>query len=999
MWRKTYILLILLWTEAFVPASASAVLAQGPAESLGAYHHTAFRQQDGAPTDIGDIAQDQEGFLWVIGSKGVTRFDGKTFVPSVPSGDAFSEAQIFHMVGAPDGGLWLSYSDNPPGYLFKGRLTNGLTSGLDRRGRLFVDAIGNVWAVTAHGLLVLKDRQWVALQAPQERPGCGFGSSDEVGNIWYECGDSVFFVAKGTMTPVRVDGVVPGLVKVYAGKGGVIIAATQDSIYFYRATGATLSPIMAPLKLFANRIYQDRDGAVWITSASIGLSYISAPALAMAERTHSAPKLESMTKADGLSGSFEDVIFQDRDGTIWIGSDSGLDRFTRAAFTTIRFPYNLHEVSAAVDDDGSLWVGSESMLLLHGMPTGPWTTPLENSKFSLGVHRDPYSSRIITSITSGMYQVNQGGVKKIAEQPHSSRTGTTAQFCLAMNHAGEVVACGAEHRGPSIWRDNAWQPFGLKNGDVSAIAVDGSDRIWMGNGAEGQIVLWDSGQLQSFDEPNPGVGRIKVLFPEEHGVWIGGEHGIRFFDGARFQAINVEQPEKFEPVTGIVKDAEGALWVQSLDGVFRISKDDINAALRAPSLQVSAQAFGAFDGIVGPPDPDNSLPSLRLDSKGRVWAQSVSGLAWIDPAKQLVSPQNPAVYIESVRSEGSVMRPTNKPIQLNGKQAEIRIAFASPALTRPDLVRFSYRLVGLESDWRDAGTSYQADYNSLPPGHYRFEVRMLSANGRSVLSTASIKLHRHPGPFETWWFRSLALLPIAVLIWLLFKLRMQVMIRNERIRSDEREAVARDIHDTLLQRFQGVIMTVQAWALDESIPSKRRAEALRISAQARDAMLEGRERVLKLRSAEDLGLLLYDRILQESEQLRAHYPLQFSIHVTGSPRALTAPCEHELGDAAIEGVRNAFAHSGGTTVSVTINYTTSALWLLVADDGKGLPEEPKKVQGGRPSFGLVGMRERIRRLNGELTIESSPEEGTILHMCVPARQAYIQGKRRKLAST
>ena len=275
---------------------------------------------------------------------------------------------------------------------------------------------------------------------------------------------------------------------------------------------------------------------------------------------------------------------------------------------------------------------------------------------------------------------------------------------------------------------------------------------------------------------------------------------------------------------------------------------------------------------------------------------------------------------------------------------------------------------------------------------------MASADGRNVLSTASITLVRRPGPLETWWFKSLALLPIAVVIWLLFRLRIQVMIRNERIRSDEREAVARDIHDTLIQRFQGVIMTVQAWALDEGVPTKRRAEALRISSQARDAMLEGRERVLKLRSGEDRGLLLYDRLLREAEHLRERHAMQFSIQVTGSPRALTAACEHELGDAAIEGMRNAFAHSAGAAVAITINYTPTALWLLVADDGRGMPKHPDAHDSHTPHFGLVGMRERIARLGGELTIESSPQEGTILHMCVPGKRAYVNRKRRGVVS-
>jgi len=233
-------------------------------------------------------------------------------------------------------------------------------------------------------------------------------------------------------------------------------------------------------------------------------------------------------------------------------------------------------------------------------------------------------------------------------------------------------------------------------------------------------------------------------------------------------------------------------------------------------------------------------------------------------------------------------------------------------------------------------------------------------------------------------------------VWLAHYLRTRSLRRKMQIRIDEREAVARDIHDTLLQRFHGVMLSLQAWAADDAIPERRRAEISDMSGQARDALLEGRERILSLRGAGDDGLALYDQIAAEGSLLQQRFRLAFVLDAKGKPRPLRDECSREILHIAFEAMRNAFGHSGGETVRVVLNYADDALWLSVLDDGRGMPGAEAGVQDGT-HFGLVGLSERVRRAGGVLHVDTAPDEGTEVHVKIPARNAYARGSARERA--
>jgi signal transduction histidine kinase len=352
------------------------------------------------------------------------------------------------------------------------------------------------------------------------------------------------------------------------------------------------------------------------------------------------------------------------------------------------------------------------------------------------------------------------------------------------------------------------------------------------------------------------------------------------------------------------------------------------------------------------------------------------------------------VYVESVTGGDTAHPLLQATATLPANVRSFRVAYTSPMLSRPERVRFRYRLVGYSNTWQDAGSRREAVFTNVPPGTYRFEVTASNENGVVSTTKASVRIVRQAAYYETWWFRSLGILPVILLLWLAHKLRTRTLTRSLRIRAEEREAVARDIHDTLLQRFQGLMLTLQAWAMDETIPRDRRSDMLEMSDQTRDALIEGRERILLLRRTEDHGLALYDQIAAEGRRLQAAHGMAFSLEVNGTPRALAKACQGELRDIAFEALRNAFVHSHGENVVLVLSYAQDALWLVITDDGTGFDESLMAKARESAHFGLLGLRERVAQLAGTLGVESGPGEGTEIHIKLPGRTAYAGYRRR-----
>ena len=216
-------------------------------------------------------------------------------------------------------------------------------------------------------------------------------------------------------------------------------------------------------------------------------------------------------------------------------------------------------------------------------------------------------------------------------------------------------------------------------------------------------------------------------------------------------------------------------------------------------------------------------------------------------------------------------------------------------------------------------------------------------------------------------------------------------------RIGERTRIARDLHDTLLQSFHGLLLRFQTVSLlpDRPIEAKEKLDSA--IEQAAGAITEGRDSVQGLRAStvERNDLALAIRTLgEELDDSSNHRPATFRVAVEGQPRDLHPILRDEIYKIAAEALRNAFHHAQAKQVEVEIRYDHDQFRMRVRDDGKGMDAAVLSGNGLQGHYGLRGMRERAELIQGKLAVWSEVDQGTEVELRVPASAAYTTDHKR-----
>src|ERR1700730_10092090 len=277
----------------------------------------------------------------------------------------------------------------------------------------------------------------------------------------------------------------------------------------------------------------------------------------------------------------------------------------------------------------------------------------------------------------------------------------------------------------------------------------------------------------------------------------------------------------------------------------------------------------------------------------------------------------------------------------------------------PERVRFRYMLEGFDQNWQEAGTRREAFYSQLPPGDYRFRIVACNNDGVWNLVGSTYEFNIAPAYYQTNWFIVLTGVFILLLLSGLYKLRLQSVGRQLQVRYEERLAertrIARELHDTLLQSFQGLILRFQA--VRNMLPERpeQAVSALETAIdRAAKAITEGRDAVQELRNTRASGTSLVEVLTAMSQELEADnasttidgYPTQVRILVEGTPRNVHPTVQANLLSIAREALLNAFRHARAKNVELDIDYSRRTLRLRVRDNGVGL-DSNLKIEGRR----------------------------------------------------
>ncbi|MFY8143826.1 MAG: triple tyrosine motif-containing protein [Caulobacter sp.] len=369
----------------------------------------------------------------------------------------------------------------------------------------------------------------------------------------------------------------------------------------------------------------------------------------------------------------------------------------------------------------------------------------------------------------------------------------------------------------------------------------------------------------------------------------------------------------------------------------------------------------------------------------------------LQPGGLVRNPSPPPVIIRSL-STGARTYPATGAITLPKGVTNLTIAYSALNLRAPAMAQFRYKLEGVDRDWVDPGQRREAFYSNLPPGKHRFQV--IAANEDGVWNNTGATLDfTIPKTFvQTNLFMALCGLALALLAWLAFRLRLRAVARQIRARMSERlaerERIARELHDTLLQGVQGLILQFHLVAEDLTEKQADRASLDRVLDDADSFVGEARDRVRELRMSPTGGDLeaALDKLQQAASALGGRTITRETI---GRPRALDSTACDEISQIVREAVSNATRHADASEITIRSIYGPLTLQVSVADNGVGIPADILR-EGREGHFGLDGMRERAHRLEGRIRIENDVNGGARITVKAPGGVVYESGLWRRL---
>ena len=328
----------------------------------------------------------------------------------------------------------------------------------------------------------------------------------------------------------------------------------------------------------------------------------------------------------------------------------------------------------------------------------------------------------------------------------------------------------------------------------------------------------------------------------------------------------------------------------------------------------------------------------------------------------------------------------------------MQIEYTAWSLSVPERVRFRYRLRGVDKDWQDVGGTRTATYTNLDPGMYHFEVIASKGDGKWSPHGEKLDFYIAPAFYQATWFRALEMLAGLALIWLFLRLRIRLAARKieDRMteRLQERDRIARELHDTLLQGFQGLVLQFQL-AVNATPTGERFRTMMEQTLKRADLVLsEGRDRVLDLRSTEEESRNLPELVAKIGTELSTQFGGNFSVEVHGQSRPLNSLVRDEFHAIAKEALTNSFRHAQASEIVCEIEFGRNQFRLACTDNGIGIPAAFLSKAGRDGHWGLIGMRERAEKLGARISFSRGSTKGTTAELTIVARIAYVStGKR------
>jgi ligand-binding sensor domain-containing protein/signal transduction histidine kinase len=990
------------------------------------YIHDSWGIERGWPGgSITGIVQTSDGYLWIGTDKGLVRFDGLNFHQferAHPDPILIGPVRTL-LVDASDN-LWILLQNtqlfryhNGNFELIRGEVENGTTAvARGKSGAVLLSSL-------PLGTLTYSDNRFRTLSSATLPADAARVTNGEAPDR-----RSPPFSWNYGMMPDRQPALTSLVMAMAQTDDGKIWLGTERRGLFYLQEGRVLRALNGRVDTKINCLLPLQNSELWIGTAK-GVLRWNGTELTLA----GVPS--SLRNLDVLS------ILRDRDSNIWFGTSHGLFRYNATGVSLLSTPETTGPVTALFEDrEGNIWTGSarglerlrDSAFVTYSLPNlksqimGPlhvdsggrtWIAPIEGGlrwlkeRKSGVVTAGGIANDVVYSIAgAGKDDVwvgrQQGGLTHLR---YSGSSFTAKTYTQADGLAQNSVYALYRSRDGSVWSGtlssgaselknghftNYTTTDGLAANTISSIAEGPDGTMWFGTPKGVSARSQKGWRTYTGNDGLPSEDVNCLLQDSTRILWIGTAEGLAYFSDGRVYVPRRVPGSLQAPIFGIEEDKNGWLWIATSDHVLRVPRDKL---LSSDVKAVDVREYDQADGLESTEGVKRSR-SVVSDSAGRIWFSLSSGLSVVNPS-HINDNSVPALpHIDAITADGNTANLAAF-VQIPPSPRRITFEYTGLSLVMPGRIRFRYFLEGFDSSWSQPVAAREAVYTNLGPGSYRF--RLVASNNEGLWNgpETAIALNVAPAYYQTYWFRLLVLTAIVGLLFVLYRLRLR-QLRNQynislEARVSERTRIARDLHDTLLQSFQGVLLKFHALTyviLDRPAEARKGLESA--IEQAREAIAEGRDAVQGLRSStvegNDLTLALStlgDKLAAEPTEENS---ADFHLLVEGEPRNLAPLVGDEIYTIAVEALRNAFRHAHAARIEVEVHFDAQQLRLRVRDNGKGIDPQVLETGGSEGHYGLTGMQERAKAIGGKITVWSELGSGTEAELSIRADVAYAK---------
>ncbi|MEX0685643.1 MAG: two-component regulator propeller domain-containing protein [Balneolales bacterium] len=917
---------------------------------------------DGNNTSYGgstlyEIHEDSKGRLWLpTFGEGIMRFDDDDFI-HYAKGHGLNTDLVKSMAITPHDTLWLgTYGEGIQAFYGDSVVASYTTQdGLvhDQVWKLMLDRDNRLWIATNGGLSIFDNGKFTNYTTENGLPFNVIRGLTEMqnGDVWVGT-DKEGFIIFRNQQPYKSynldDGLADDDVQDFAQNpkdGSIWISYHGNGIdRFYDGNFENLSPEMGLISGYTTFIYFTKEGLALIGSEK-GASILKKR------------KIDVVNKKHGLSENQIINVNQDSSGVVWVGTDGkGFNYKKTKGWGVLEDPpvyTNGYASGASVDREGNIWFNSKG--------TGTIKIQDQNNIQSFTIE-DGLESNFARGLAFDLENNAWIGTSEGVNQINSN--GRIASYTL---------------------------DDGLPHDIILTAISDSEGSIWMGTFGGGAVRFKNNG-LSIYDSDNGLLtDKVFVILEDSNGyIWLSGASGgLSVFDGDNIQNFTSHDGLPASGFNALVEDDFGNLWAGSGSGIFKIEMQDLYDYKEGLITKIPSVKYTLEDGF-----PSHTLEigytstATKLNTGEVVFATN-NGLAVIDPRK-LATPAPPIkTYIDQILVNG-VKVGTSDIVEVMPGTNKVEITYSAFNFYAPSKTVFRVKLEGIDEEWIDIGSRKTVYYDYLPDGQYTFQVAATNADGKWVYDAASLKFNVLPPFYMTWWFASLAFFAFSGMTGLTFRFRDRFKMKRlnyelslqQRIQK-ERERISRDLHDNVGSQITNLITGLEISNLHIKKNQNEQAISLlkNLDFDARKAITELRETIWLLDRNE---ISVYDfenhiRIFVKRQEYSLKN-LSIKIESNFASNAVLNPAQSlHLLRIIQESLNNTRKYAEATGVKINFNVAGRRFNMLIKDNGIGMNLNYAVGTGN----GLINISYRAKEMNGYSKIKSKMGKGTEIKISIP----------------